>query len=338
VGKFGKLGKETLKMKKANLKLNRWAKELGYRVVTGDPRLLNEVGEVLERRKNNGEIDQRFFEENLSLFDGLPDRRIGPRETLILVAVPRPAHILTFETETRPIELLLPPTYHSYRPLFEEVRKNLMENVFEKTARLKMIIIPLKSLAVRLGLATYGRNNLTYIPGFGSYYQLVGYIVDKVLPYSSPAAGRLEIAAEACRRCLACRKACPRRAIGEDRFLLHAEKCYTLDSESSRPFPAGTLSPSPHCIIGCLKCQEVCPMNKNRMIYEKAGVSLSKEETESILESDDRNSFSGSSISSKFAALGLSESTAILLRNFRYLVNVQKSTRICPPRLNRSHR
>lgn len=71
-------------------------------------------------------------------------------------------------------------------------------------------------------------------------------------------------------------------------------------------------------------------MNINRMIYEKAGVSLSKEETESILESDDRNSFSGSSISSKFAALGLSESTAILLRNFRYLVNVQKSTGICP--------
>jgi epoxyqueuosine reductase len=325
-------------MKKTNQKLNHWAEERGYRVVTGDPQLINEVGEILERRKNSREIDRRFFEENLGLFDGLPDRRIRPRETLILVAVPRPAHILTFETETGPIEMLLPPTYHSYRPLFEEVRKDLIENVFEKTTRLKTITIPLKSLAVILGLAAYGRNNLTYIPEFGSCFQLVGYIVDRVLPYSRSDVGRLEVATDACRTCFACQKACPRGAIGEDRFLLHAEKCFTIDSESSRPFPAGTLAPSPHCIIGCLKCQEVCPMNKNRLIYEKAGVPFTKEETKSILESDDKNSFPGSSISAKFAALGLTESTATLLRNFRYLVNVQKSTGYHPTRLNRPRR
>ena len=41
---------------------------------------------------------------------------------------------------------------------------------------------PLKPLAVRLGLVRYGRNNVTYAPGMGSYIQLLGYLTDASLP------------------------------------------------------------------------------------------------------------------------------------------------------------
>jgi epoxyqueuosine reductase len=35
-------------------------------------------------------------------------------------------------------------------------------------------LLPLKSLAVRSGLAAYGRNNVCYVPGMGSFLELVG--------------------------------------------------------------------------------------------------------------------------------------------------------------------
>jgi len=41
-------------------------------------------------------------------------------------------------------------------------------------------IVPIDRLAVRGGLATYGRNNVTYVPGMGSFHRLSAF-------YSGPA-------------------------------------------------------------------------------------------------------------------------------------------------------
>ncbi len=75
--------------------------------------------------------------------------------------------------------------------------------------------------------------------------------------------------------------------------------------------------PSPDCIIGCMKCQMVCPVNKGRLKYKNTGVSFSSEETHAILDSERMNPKLSEAIAAKFSVLGLSESSDIVFRNFR---------------------
>jgi ferredoxin len=139
-----------------------------------------------------------------------------------------------------------------------------------------------------------------------------------------------ETALRRCSSCRACIDACPTGAIHEDRFLISAEKCYTLHSESHHPMPAGIGQPASLCIIGCLACQEICPENKHRLTYEASGVDFTAEETEAILAagralaSGERAAAVGkdpslgpawTSARAKFARLGMTEDLAIVGRN-----------------------
>ena len=50
---------------------------------------------------------------------------------------------------------------------------------------------PIKTVAAMLGLVRYGRNNIAYADGIGSYLQLCGYITDARL--AIPEVRRTEI-------------------------------------------------------------------------------------------------------------------------------------------------
>ena len=73
--------------------------------------------------------------------------------------------------------------------------------------------MPWKLLAVRSGLAQYGKNNITFIQGLGSFYRLVAFISD--LPCAEDNWGEFK-SLDDCRNCDACTKACPSGAIGPD--------------------------------------------------------------------------------------------------------------------------
>jgi len=66
-----------------------------------------------------------------------------------------------------------------------------------------------------------------------------------------------------------------------------------------------------------MKCQVVCPVNKGRLKYKNTGVLFSSKETHAILDPHFMNPKLSVTIETKFFALGLSESSDILLRNFR---------------------
>ena len=305
----------------------RWAKDKGYRVGFADIGLLDFVKKKLGRRKAEGEFAPGFFEENLDIFH-TPDERALPRvKSILIVAVPAPAHILTFESDDKSMETVLPPTYVRYRPLFGQVKDEIRNEVLDGKPGIEILEAPLKSLAVVSGLSLYGRNNITYIAEIGSYYQLAGYVLD--YPFegdlcpAAPAAS-VERKLALCRTCTACLKSCPTGAIAEDRFLLHAERCYTLHSESPRPFPENMNPPSPDCLIGCMKCQEVCPANKGRLKKVQASVSFTAEETAALVkEGTIRNVRLEKSIQSKIEALGLSERVSLYRRNLRRLIKIR---------------
>jgi len=77
----------------------------------------------------------------------------------------------------------LPPTYTAYDEKRLHVERLVAEAVGAQGYRIATPSLPLKLLAVRSGLARYGRNNITYVTGMGSFHApnrgLHGYALRK---------------------------------------------------------------------------------------------------------------------------------------------------------------
>ncbi len=297
--------------------LEHWACERGYRIACGDIGILQEVRCELHSRKNMGELDSSFAENYLASFRYEQSaEKIGTPQALLVIAVPRPAHRVKFATRAGPIEVILPPTYLRYRAFFTEVCDDLTSAIPQMRGHLEILLAPLKALACRLGLASYGRNNLAYITEWGSYFQLVGYISDLDLGSAGYARSHLPELMADCEACGICTSACPTGAISEERTLLHAENCTTLFSEEPGELAHNLYA---NCLFGCLVCQDMCPVNAGRLQIESAGVSFTVEETEAILAGRMAGGEVETSAAHKLAVLGLSEE-GLVGRNLAHLV------------------
>ncbi len=204
-------------------------------------------------------------------------------KSLIVVAVPRPQSqaVFTWNGESR--ALLLPPTYVAYEETRKRVEDFLAGILEPKGYRIARTKLPLKLLAVRSGLGLYGRNNICYVPGMGSFLQLVAVYSD--LPCQKDSWQEIRMM-KSCQSCNACRLKCPTEAISSDRFLLHAERCIVFHNEKKGniPFPEW-MDPSWHnCLVGCLHCQKICPENKDFLQWIEGREEFSEEETALLLQ------------------------------------------------------
>jgi epoxyqueuosine reductase len=303
--------------------LMRWAKDRGYQVGWGRPSAVTAALDDVLTRGRAGELDPGFFEANLAGFQAPEVAAWEGPAAVVVVVMPRPAHAVAFTVEGREVETMFPPTYVRYQPLFEEVRLDLQKYGLPG-ARVERLNVPLKALAARLGLVRYGRTNVTYAPGFGSYIQLFGYLTDAALPLPEgwqPLEPELLPECEDCSVCLA---ACPTGAIAEDRVLLHGERCLTVVNESPGEWP-GWIPPSAHnCIIGCLRCQRPCPANPELPV-ERTGVVFTEEETEALLR-DGRvhEGPAGEGIKAKLERLGQPYQEPVIGRNLRALLDARR--------------
>jgi epoxyqueuosine reductase len=178
---------------------------------------------------------------------------------------------------------MVPPTYLRWRETDAQVENVLVEVLEPEGYGVAQANLPKKLLAVRSGLATYGRNNIAYVDGTGSFHRLVAFVSDLPCQQDEWRAPKMM---ERCHRCLACLRNCPTAAISDDRFLLHAERCITLHNEepSDVAFPEW-FDPSWHnCLVGCLRCQRICPENKRFLDRVEEGAEFSSEETALLME------------------------------------------------------
>jgi epoxyqueuosine reductase len=301
-------------------RLQEWARIRGYQVAWGPVSVLDIARADIERRKAPGETDPAFARENL-VFD-VERTRSDPRVHAVVVVVkPRPAHVVAFVTGGARVEAVMPPTYERYRPTFEEVRADLAEHVLAGALVLQ-IDAPLKTLACRLGLVRYGRNNLAYAASIGSYMQILGYATDVVLPIAPDWQPREPALLDECAECGVCEASCPSGAIGGDRVLLHAERCLTLANETPGPWPSW-VSPQMHrCLIGCLECQRRCPANPQLPVADSR-VVFDEEETSVLLAGSEREGPVWSRIRARLNALGQPYQEEVLGRNLRALLEAR---------------
>jgi len=262
--------------------LRDWASERGYGIAWSGGEAVRDAFARLERLKIEGAIDSGFYGNFLSWLGDAGILAKAETRTAIGVAVPRPAHVVAFEYAGRSHDLIIPPTYHRYTHVFEDVLADL--NAFTgNRLSLRLIKAPLKTLAAFIGLARYGKNNVVYVRPFGSYVQLVALATEAVLDGTGSGPEPPLIELQECRTCRACERACPSGAIGRDRFLLHGERCLTGFSESDGELPEAYAALRTRCLIGCLACQEKCPVNKRLLRFERLPRRFTTTETAALL-------------------------------------------------------
>lgn len=304
--------------------------QLGYKSVVIPLERLEELSEDIAQRHRNGQFAPELFDERYSIFDFDAKRAASGARSIVIVAALQPYVRLRITNGGRRGSVIIPPTY-SIR-IDEHVAKALKGIRGLSAYRISDNSLPLKLLAVRSGLARYGRNNLVYVEGMGSYCRLIGFFTSLRTDNSTWIDPQ---PVEECEKCVACIKKCPTNAISRDRFLIRAERCLTFHNERKTEFPADLLREWHHCLIGCLYCQAYCPINRKVNIWVEEYGTLDEHDTEVLLEGGPPEAFSeaGRGIMDDFE---FCEQLSELSRNMKALLsapaNLSNAEKLAPRR------
>ena len=278
---------------------------------------LSELRNEIKKIYDEGLFDEEFFRLRLTFFDFKVPETLPDAKSIVVVAVPRPQAHATFTFTGKVKTLILPPTYVAYQRTTNRVREILTGVFKEKGFRIAGTKLPLKMLAVRSGLAEYGLNNITYVSGMGSFFQLVAFYSDH--PCCEDSWREMQMM-KLCEKCHACRRACPTAAISSDRFLLHAERCisYRNERKGHVPFPSWIDQSWHNCLYGCFYCQRACPVDKPFLNWVGEKEEFTQEETELLLRGDFSNGLPSLTLE-KLKRLDLADADSLdnLPRNLR---------------------
>jgi epoxyqueuosine reductase len=261
-----------------------------------------------------GFIEENFFKERLSWIKKNLLENQQDAKSVIVVAVPRPQTKATFTFNGIQKALIIPPTYSGYEQTREKVENLITSTLQKQNYSTKRAIFPLKMLAVRSGLAEYGKNNICYVSGIGSFLQLVAVYTS--IPHTNPLQEPKIM--KLCKTCKLCQKACPTEAISKKRFLLHAEKCLTYHNEKNGniPFPDWIEKKWHNSIVGCMHCQNVCPANKKFDHFIGIEEYFSEKETVTLLSKPTITDISPNTLE-KLKRLNLADYLGSLSRNLK---------------------
>ncbi|MBN2204895.1 MAG: 4Fe-4S binding protein [Thermoleophilia bacterium] len=244
-----------------------------------------------------------------------------PWRSVVVFALARPLTRATLTWHGKEHTVPVPPHYAGYRSVPQAVARRVDELLRPDGYAAAHCEPALKTLAACAGLARYGRNNVAYVDGIGSWLQL-GACVTDAPPPDDAIWGEPQLL-ERCERCTACLRACPTGAIGGERFLLHTERCLTYHNESRAAFP-GWLEPSAHhAAVGCLRCQQACPEDRAAGLVEATPERFDEEETATILAAErDETAWAGLSpvTQAKLERCGLDYLPAVVARNLSLLL------------------
>jgi len=275
---------------------------------------VDELKKEIALKYEMGFLDDTFFQERLTSFQWDPLTIMKEAESILLIAVPQPVIALIFHWQGVDHVVNIPPTYDVS---VNTALKDYLEDILRPEGyHLASLLLPLKLLIVRCGLAAYGRNNICYIKGKGSFFRLMAFITD--LPCIEDNWRAPEMM-ERCLNCRACIVACPTGAIDENRFLLHAERCLAFHNEHAGDFPKDLDRSLHHCLFGCLLCQKVCPENRKSVKWVEERERFSENETLAILRGVPLEQIPAMT-QKKLDRLGLTDDYSLLARNLGLLL------------------
>jgi epoxyqueuosine reductase len=160
---------------------------------------LPELQEDVEKLKRQSLLDKHLIEEYLK-FDFNIAKKLPGAQTLIVLSEPSPLTKVAFNWQGKVYEFRIPPGYvwREADARVKDALSQIVESVGFKTMR---AWVPEKTLAVRSGLAQYGRNNVTYVPGYGSFHRLYVFATDAAFPEDNWGERTMMKACENCTKC-----------------------------------------------------------------------------------------------------------------------------------------
>jgi len=294
----------------------------GYRAQVVPASRLPDLHEAVAHWHRQGLLDDELYRGYLSGFDLAPPAGLEAR-SLIILASPSPPVRVLFGHRGQQVPATIPPTYLWQAPRAAELAL-LAEALGPAGYRAERANVPLKFLAVCSGLARYGRNNITYLPGRGSFHRLAAYYSDlpcDAHPWHEPQM------LEACAHCTACLRRCPTGAIVADRFLVRAERCLTWFNERDVALPPWAESAPHNALVGCMLCQRACPENRPFEGWFAPGPQFTEEETALLLQGPEAGELPEET-RAKLAALDWSlDERQVLARNLGLLLARAESRR-----------
>jgi epoxyqueuosine reductase len=178
-------------------------------------------------------------------------------------------------------------------------------------------VLPFKLLAIRSGLGKYGKNNICYVDGMGSFVRLEAFYTNYRFPSDDWQEKKMM---ERCAGCSLCQQNCPTHCIPSDRFLIHADHCLTYLNENEGEFPAWVNPSSHNALVGCMRCQIVCPENKQFLHLKEQPIAFTEEETTLLLQKTSREQIP-QTLAKKLVSLDIDEYYSVLGRNLSVLVH-----------------
>lgn len=225
--------------------------------------------------------DSSFIQNTVKYFrkHQPPDIPFEPLSFLIIACQGEPAQLI-LEYNGEDFTIPVPPTYiddAGQQKKLDDVLKPAVQGY--QTAQVRGISE--KLLAVCSGLGKYGRNNVCYINESGSFHSLKAYYTDIPCEDISYPVTFLD----SCESCELCKNNCPTGAI-DQHSVINAEKCLTLYNENKSTLPDWIPQSAHHALIGCLRCQQICPHNKPIAAKAEHTLKLNESETQVLLSSE----------------------------------------------------
>ncbi len=288
-----------------------------------DARIVAEMARSLTQLRDRGIMPTEIYDEySQSLACTSPEGM--EMRAVIVVAAPSPPLKAIFHMDGREVEAVIPPTYVSSetRSLTLDVLRGILEPAGYSVQR---VAVPAKLLAVRVGLAEYGRNGLAYVEGLGSFARLDVYATDADLregdssgDFEAPERIPVPPRMRKCLSCAWCYHACPTGCIDSSGDRIDPLRCLTYLNEHGGDWPAA-LGPAAHnSLVGCMVCQLGCRVNQELIPPTTLVATFDSEETEIILQDLPADELP-QDLREKLAAIDLTEYSTVLGRNLRAL-------------------
>lgn len=254
---------------------------LGCEICAVSAAHIPELKAEYETLRAAGELGDTSYHISQGLTKEIQDEAFALR-TVLVVAAPSPIVRLVFHHEGRRRTVLIPPTYQDYvkrPPEFESILNAALDGTGFHVKY--QGALPAKLLAVRSGLSQYGRNNIAYTGHMGSFAYLSTYVSDAPCEDGWRESSRMAL----CGDCVRCADNCPTGALCVGRRVIDVDRCITWhnERESAKPFPDWLEAGAHNSLVGCLRCQAVCPANREQMSRLDGPVEFDADETALLL-------------------------------------------------------
>ena len=246
---------------------------------------LKELQDDIDALYREGKIsDNETFQSYVStkkfeVPESFPDAKF-----VIVLAIFNPHALANFHYKGQKHEIMIPSNYYDNDYTKEQIEYTVLNKIIGQSGyRIEDVrrSYLMKRLAVRSDLAKYGRNNITYVGELGSAITLYAYLTDYEFEEDNWTDVQMM---EICEDCKICLNRCPTRAISEDDFVIDITKCIPLYNEVGGEFPEDIPADAHNALVGCMRCQEKCPENRESNKRTRQLEDVTEEETTSILE------------------------------------------------------